>query len=97
MPPPEQTKTRQVRRLVTIPGQPKTTEELVSMDNADFHYRYKWHAGEWGEQVKNYQSSLRVFAGDLAETCTVQWFATFDYPSDAISEFYLNGFMPSGA
>jgi len=90
--PPEQTETRQLRRLLTFPGQPKTTEELVSMDNADFHYRYKWHSGEWGEKVKNYHSSLRVLAGDLNQTCTVQWSCEFDYPSDAISDFYLNGF-----
>jgi hypothetical protein len=97
-----QTETRQLRRLLTFPGQPKTTEELVSMDNDDFHYRYKWHAGDWGERVRNYHASLRVLAGDLNETCTVQWSSTFDYPSDAISEFYLNGFralekmFPSG-
>lgn len=90
--PPEQVDIRQVRRLLTFPGQPKTTEELVSMDNDDCHYRYKWHAGAWGEAVKNYHASLRVFAGDLGQTCTVQWACEFDYPSDAISEFYQNGF-----
>jgi len=90
--PPGQTKTRQLRRLLTFPGQPKTTEELVSMDNADFHYRYKWYKGDWGEKVKNYHASLRVLAGDLNKTCVVQWSSTFDYPTDAISDFYLNGF-----
>src|SRR5262245_30850856 len=52
--PSEQTRTRQLRRNLTFPGQPVTTEELVSMDNDDFHYRYKWYAGQWGEEVKNY-------------------------------------------
>lgn len=90
--PPEQTQTRQCRRMLTFPGQPKTVEELVSMDNDDLHYRYKWHAGAWGEQVRNYHASLRVIAGDLGKTCIVQWESTFDYPTDAISTFYLNGF-----
>lgn len=87
-----QTETRQLRRLLTFPGQPKTTEELVSMDNADFHYRYKWYEGPWGEEVKNYKAFLRVFSNDLDKTCSVQWESTFDNPEDAISGFYLNGF-----
>jgi hypothetical protein len=90
--PPEQVSTRQLRRVLTFPGQPKTTEELVSMDNDDCHYRYRWFAGAWGEAVKNYHASLRVFAGDLGRSCTVVWASEFDYPSDAISDFYLNGF-----
>lgn len=90
--PPDQAKVRQLRRLLTFPGQPKTTEELVSMDSADCHYRYRWHAGDWGERVMNYHASLRVFAGDLARTCTVAWESEFDYSEDAISQFYLNGF-----
>jgi hypothetical protein len=95
--PPEQVDTRQLRRLLTFPGQPKTTEELVSMDNDDCHYRYKWHAGDWGERVKNYHASLRVFAGDLEQTCVMQWASEFDYPTDAISEFYQNGFRALAA
>ena len=90
--PSEQTNTRQLRRRLTFPGQPVTTEELVSMDNSYFHYCYKWYQGEWGEKVKNYHASLRVFSGDLDKTCIVQWESTFDYPSDAISDFYRNGF-----
>ena len=90
--PKKQTETRQIRRNLTFPGQPVTTEELVSMNNADFHYRYKWYQGKWGEEVKNYRASLRILSGDLDSTCIVQWESTFDYPTDAISEFYLNGF-----
>ncbi len=90
--PANQTSTRELRRILTFPGQPTTTEELVSMNNADFHYRYKWYEGPWGEAVKNYRASLRVFAGDQEQSCTVQWASTFDHPTDAISEFYLNGF-----
>ena len=88
----DQTDTRQLRRILTFPGQPKTTEELVSMDNDDFHYRYKWHAGDWGERVKNYHASLRVLAGDLDTTSVVQWQSTFAYPTDAITDFYEHGF-----
>lgn len=62
------------------------------MDNEDCHYRYKWHAGQWGEEVQNYHASLRVMAGDLDESCIVQWASEFDYPSDGISTFYQNGF-----
>ena len=90
--PPGQLDVSPVRRLLSFPGQPKTTEELVSMDNADCHYTYKWHAGTWGEAVKNYHSSLRVFAGDIDSTCVVQWIGEFDHPTDAISDFYQNGF-----
>lgn len=90
--PPAQTSTRQLRRILTFPGQPKTTEELVSMNNADFHYTYKWYQGLWGEEVKNYRASIRVFAGDLDQSSTVQWASTFDHAEDAISGFYLNGF-----
>lgn len=90
--PPEQTQTRQLRRILTFPGQPTTTEELVSMDNEDFHYRYKWYKGQWGENVKDYRASLRVFSGDLDRTSIVQWESTFEYPTDAISDFYRHGF-----
>ena len=90
--PSDQTQTRQLRRELTFPGQPTTIEELVSMNNDDFHYRYKWYKGEWGEQVKNYNASLRILSGDLDKTCIVQWESTFDFPSDAISDFYWNGF-----
>ena len=76
--PPEQTAVGALRRLLTFPGQPKTTEELVMMDNADCHYRYKWHAGQWGEDVRNDRASLRVFAGDLDRSCVVQWACEFD-------------------
>jgi hypothetical protein len=68
----EQTQTNQLRRILTFPGQPTTTEELVSLTNDDFHYRYKWHQGQWGEQVQNYESSLRVLSGDLDKTCVVR-------------------------
>jgi len=90
--PKDQIQTRQLRRELTFPGQPITVEELVSLNNADFHYTYKWHAGLWGEEVKDYKASLRILTGDLNETCIVQWESTFDYPSDGISDFYLNGF-----
>ena len=90
--PGNQTQMKPLRRILTFPGQPVTEEELLFMDNEDFHYRYKWHSGKWGEEVKNYHSSLRIFAGDLEKTCVVQWSCSFDNPHDAISEFYLNGF-----
>ncbi len=87
-----QTQTNQLRRVLTFPGQPTTTEELVSLDNSDFHYKYKWHEGPWGEEVKNYKASIRLLSGDLDKTCIFQWQSTFDYPSDAISDFYWHGF-----
>ena len=90
--PADQTRTRQLRRILTFPGQPKTIEELLSMDNDECHYRYKWYSGAWGEAVKNYHASLRVFAGDLGRSCIVVWCSEFDFPTDAISTFYENGF-----
>jgi hypothetical protein len=90
--PTEQTETSAVRRLLTFPGQPKTTEELIMMDNEGFHYTYRWHAGAWGEQVKKYVASLRVFEIDDNKRCIVQWSSTFYYFEDALHEFYWNGF-----
>ena len=87
----EQTETRQIRRLLTFPGQPKAIEELVMMDNDNCHYRYKWHWGEWGEAIHKYYSDLQVI--DLkGGKSMVQWVATFYYKEDAISEFYQRGF-----
>jgi hypothetical protein len=90
--PPEQTETSALRRLLTFPGQPKTTEELIMMDNEHFHYTYRWHAGEWGEKVQKYVASLRVFEIDDGRRCIVQWSSTFYYFEDALHEFYWSGF-----
>lgn len=90
--PVEQTDTKEIRRLLTFPGQPKTTEELVFMDNDDFHYRYKWHAGEWGERIQNYVAEIRVFDIDMGGRCIMLWSSTFRYTEDALSDFYWNGF-----
>jgi hypothetical protein len=49
-------------------------------------------AGAWGQDVQHYRAALRVFAGDLNRTSIVQWSSEFDYPTDAISTFYENGF-----
>lgn len=95
--PEAQTTTRELRRVLTFEGQPKTIEELVSMDDDECCYRYKWHAGAWGQEVKNYHATLRVFAGDLDRTCIVQWSSEFDHQTDAISAFYENGFRELSA
>ena len=90
--PPEQTECPAIRRLLTFPGQPKTTEELVSMDSAHFHYRYKWHSGEWGEKVQQYHAEIRLLEIANGARCIMQWASTFYYFEDALSEFYWNGF-----
>jgi len=87
-----QTDMKELRRILTFPGQPKTTEQLVTMDNPGLHYRYKWHSGDWGERVKNYVADIRVFEIDEGRCSIMQWSSTFDYPTDALSEFYRNGF-----
>jgi hypothetical protein len=81
-----------LRRILTFPGQPKTTEELILMDNANHHYQYKWFAGEWGEKVRDYVSTIRVFDSYMGARCIVQWSSTFYYTEDAVSEFYRRGF-----
>jgi Polyketide cyclase / dehydrase and lipid transport len=91
--PDEQTTTRQLRRELTFPGQPKTVEELLWMNTDAAAYGYKWHSGQWGEEVRNYHAVLRVFSGDRDRSSTAQWSSEFDYPTDAISKFYLNGFV----
>ena len=89
---PEQTDMPELRRILTFPGQPKTTEELILMDNDNYHYRYKWFQGEWGERVQNYFAEIRVFEIAMGERCIMQWSSTFDFTEDALSEFYWNGF-----
>ena len=94
--PPGQTETAAIRRLLTFPGQPKTTEELVMMNNEGFHYRgYKWHSGEWENASRN---TLPTFVFDLTmcKRSIVQWSSTFFYTEDALSEFYLNGLRGAG-
>jgi hypothetical protein len=90
--PPEQTSMSPLRRILTFPGQPKTTEELILMDNANCQYQYKWFAGEWGEKVRDYISTIRVFDSHMGGRCVVQWSSTFYYTEDAVSEFYKRGF-----
>ena len=90
--PPDQTEVGPLRRLLTFPGQPKTTEELIRMDPDDYHYTYRWHAGEWGERVQQYVASLRVIEIDDGRRCLVQWSSTFYSTEDALHEFYWNGF-----
>jgi hypothetical protein len=90
--PGDQTEMSPVRRLLTFPGQPKTTEELIFMDNENFHYRYKWHEGEWGEKVQRYVAEIKVLELELDERCVVQWSSTFYYFEDALTQFYQNGF-----
>ena len=89
---PNQTDMPELRRLLTFPGQPKTTEQLILMDNDNFHYRYKWFAGAWGERVQRYFADIRVFEIDMGKRSIMQWSSTFYYTEDAISEFYWNGF-----
>lgn len=87
-----QTEMADIRRLLTFPGQPKTTEQLVFMDNENFHYRYKWHAGEWGEKVQHYVAEIKVLEIEIGQRCIVQWSSTFYYFEDALTQFYENGF-----
>lgn len=90
--PDNQTSMRQMRRILTFPGQPHSQEELVSLDNANCHYQYKWHSGDWGERIQKYYSDLRAF--DVGENrSVVQWVARFYYNADGISEFYRNGLL----
>lgn len=88
--PEEQTRTRQLRRVLTFPGQPHSMEELVLLDNANHYYRYKWHSGDWGERIQKYYSDLRVFDTKGGRSI-VQWVAQFYYTEDGISDFYQNG------
>ena len=87
-----QTEMSDIRRLLTFPGQPKTTEQLIFMDNENFHYRYKWHEGAWGEKVQQYVAEIKVFEIELDKRCIVQWSSTFYYSEDALTQFYENGF-----
>jgi hypothetical protein len=89
---PQQARIPQLRRVLTFPGQPTTTEELVAIDHPGRGYRYKWHAGAWGERVKDYQAELRVVELVIDQSCLVQWSSTFRYHEDALSEFYQHGF-----
>lgn len=89
--PSDQTGSEAIRRVLTFPGQPTTTEELVSLDPDDMRYRYRWHAGAWGERVQDYHAELRVFELDDGRSM-VQWSSRFRYSEDAITDFYEHGF-----
>jgi hypothetical protein len=88
----DQTSIPELRRIMTFPGQPKATEQLVLMDNENLYYRYKWHAGPWGEQVQKYHSELRVIETVIGKQCLVKWSSTFFYHEDALTQFYQDGF-----
>lgn len=90
--PDDQARTPGVRRLLTFPGQPKTTEELVSFDTNNYVYSYKWVAGDWGERVKQYAATIRVIGSDMDRRSIMQWSSSFIYVEDAVSAFYWNGF-----
>ena len=90
--PEDQTSASAIRRILTFPGQPKTTEELLHLDNENLHYSYKWHAGAWGEKVQNYCASIRVIDTYMSERCIMQWSSSFEYSEDAVSDFYWRGF-----
>lgn len=90
--PANQTSMTRLRRELTFPGQPITTEELIAQDNVAWCYKYKWYAGAWGERVKNYHAELRVVEIEPDRRCLVQWSSEFVYTEDAVSEFYWNGF-----
>lgn len=90
--PKDQADEREVRRELTFPGQPHTWEQLVSMDNENMIYRYKWFKGEWGEKVKNYHAKIQVIELEIGERCLMQWSSIFSYPEDALTQFYHNGF-----
>jgi hypothetical protein len=63
------------------------------MNNDDFHYRYKWYVGVWGERVQNYVENIRVFAIERDQKCTMLWSSsTFRYTENPVSEFHWNGF-----
>ncbi len=81
-----------LRRVLTFPGQAPTTEELVSLCEDDFDYRYRWHSGDWGERVQQYRARIRVCDLDNSGRSVMQWTGRFYYTEDALSEFYWNGF-----
>lgn len=89
---PDQLRLSSIRRVLTFPGQPKTTEQLLSIDNVEMIYSYKWVEGAWGEAVQDYFASIRVIATDMDKRSLVQWTSTFRFTEDAVSEFYENGF-----
>ncbi len=87
-----QTSSSQIRRILTFPGQPTTTEELVFLDNENFYYKYKWHAGAWGEMIKEYHAEIRVVEVEIGKRSMVQWTGHFLFTEDALTQFYENGF-----
>ena len=90
----DQTSQHEIRRFLTFPGPPisTTTEQLIFIDNNNWYYKYKWYAGKWGEEIKDYHSEIRVLETVPDQQCIVQWSSTFIYTEDALSAFYLHGF-----
>lgn len=90
--PEDQYKNPYIRRKLTFPGQDPTFEELVFVDNANMFYKYKWHAGQWGEEIQKYHSQIRVIEKEVGQTCIMQWSCVFYYYEDGLTQFYHNGF-----
>jgi len=88
----DQTSMTKILRVLTFPGVPTNTEELLFLDNKNFCYTYKSYAGIWGETVKDYFSEIRVIEVEVGKKCMVQWKGQFLYTEDTLTEFYENGF-----
>lgn len=88
----DQTELPEVRRILTFPGQPTTTEELIYMNNPGLCYHYKWHDGAWGRAIKEYHAEIRVIELEVGKRCLVQWTGHFVYHEDGLTQFYENGF-----
>lgn len=90
--PEDQGNERDIRRKLTFPGQDPTWEELVSMDNANMCYRYKWYQGTWGEMVQKYHAEIMVYELKPGETCVMRWSSTFFFSEDGLTAFYNHGY-----
>jgi hypothetical protein len=88
----DQTSIPEIRRVLTFPGQPTTTEELVYLGNENRYYTYKWHSGPWGETFKEYHAEIRVVEIEIGKRCLVQWTGHFINEEDGLTQFYENGF-----
>jgi hypothetical protein len=92
---PDQTKIRPIRRIVNFPQIPApmntSTEQLVFMDNENMLYKYKWHAGEWGEDFKDYHSEIQVVELAPDKRCMVFWSGEFINEKDGLTAFYRSG------
>ena len=79
-------------RQVFFPGQYiNTVEQMTLYDPSKRIYSYKNVGGDWGKEVRNYESKLSVIEDNNGKSSIVTWSGSFDSINDGVTNFYRKG------